>query len=297
MLDLSFLATGFRQHVFTRTGEQDDWVYKVPVAFGRVLPFDITRLEAARPPRRIQRLAQRFLISGPHAVRDRLERWSRNGVRQGSGRALFGRVAATSDKLIRFRDRALITYFTQKRRSEFRRMLEVLEYLSARRADHVLLPYQVIPAGQALLRVGEAALPYAGPILLQRKASFFVSDERSLRAYDWRDLIHAQQHLWAHGVALLETGEILGPRSWSSFDGRLRLADTSSLTRDRRAARESLSTAELDARERHIRRRLREESSTFPAEEYFRFIRAEIHQDAFDRLWRSEFRVRDGVPA
>lgn len=295
MLDLTFLATGFRQHVFTRTDEDDGWVYKVPVAFGHLLPFDHRRLERAAPPRRIQRIAQRLLILGPHALRDRLARSYANAAGRGARGALLGGAQALSERLFDIRDRALVSYFMQKRRREFQRMVALLEYLAARGADHVLVPTRSIADGRARLRVEGATFPYTGPILLQRRTEFFVTSGRSLERYDWRDLVRAQQHLWRYGVAILETGEILGPKSWSLFEGELRLADTSSLTRDYRAAQVSLSKARLDDRERLIKERLRGEGSTFPIDEYFRAVRSEINLDSFHRLWNSAVETRSAV--
>jgi hypothetical protein len=100
-------------------------------------------------------------------------------------------------------------------------------------------------------------------------------------------------------VALLEAADILGPRSWAVVDGRLQLADTGSLTRDHREARRSLAPERLDEREQIVLQRLalRESGSTTLAEEYFRFIRTELHQAAFDRLWCSALRLQDQRPA
>jgi hypothetical protein len=184
----------------------------------------------------------------------------------------------------------------QRRRREFQRMLALLDYLAARKADHVLVPTRSIVGGRALLRVEGGTFPYRGPILLQRRTDFFVTSGRSLERYDWRDLVRAQQHLWRYGVAILETGEILGPKSWSCFEGELRLADTSSLTRDYEAARVSLSEARLDDRERLIRERLRDEGSDFPIDDYFRAVRAEINLESFHELWNSAVQPQSPVP-
>jgi hypothetical protein len=296
LLDLTFLATGYRQHVFTRTDEDDGWVYKVPVAFGHLLPFDYSRLAAAAPRRRTQRIAQRLLIHGPHALRDRLARSDESAAGKSARRALLTGASAVSERLFTLRDRALVSYFMRKRRREFQRMLALLEYLAACKADQVLVPTRSIADSRALLRVDGADFTYTGPILLQRRTAFFVTSGRSLERYDWRDLVRAQQHLWRYGVAILETGEILGPKSWSLFDGQLRLADTSSLTRDYELAQVSLSKARLDDRERLIRERLRTEGSTFPVDEYLRSVRAEINLDNFHRLWKSAVRTQRPVP-
>lgn len=296
MLDLNFLATGYRQHVFTRTDEDDGWVYKVPVAFGQLLPFDYSRLERAAPPRRVQRIAQRLLILGPHALRERLARSHASATGKGTRRVLLSGASAISARLFSLRDRALVSYFMQKRRREFQRMLALLDYLAACQADHVLVPTRSLADGRALLRVKGATFRYRGPILLQRRTEFFVNSGHNLERYDWRELVRAQQHLWRYGVAILETGEILGPKSWSLFEGELRLADTSSLTRDYDAARVSLSDARLDDRERLIRQRLHEEGSDFPIDDYFRSVRAEINLDSFHELWNSAVQPRRLLP-
>lgn len=291
MLDLTFLATGFRQHVFTRTEGDDGWVYKVPVAFGRVLPFDARRVEASRPRGAVRRLAHSILVRGPGTACDRLERSAES---LGRGRVVgnvLHHAARVAGGVRDLRDRALIAVLIHRRLAEFRSMLATLSHLSAEGADHVVLPFRLIPSGEAVLRVGPDAVPYSGPIFVQRRAEIFRVTERSLRSYDWGDLVAAQHLLWSYGVGLVETGEILGPRSWTILEGRLYLVDTSSLTRSRNLARRSLSPEQLDDRERIIEKRLREEGSTFPIDEYFRAVRFAIHQEAFDRLWRSAIRT------
>jgi len=259
MLDLTFLATGYRQHVFTRTGADDGWVYKVPVAFGRVLPFDFGRIETIRPRNPVHGVAHALLIRCPRP-------------------------------LTAVRNRALIAHFSRKRLREFRAMLRLLERLAERGADDVVLPYRSIPDANARLRVAGREYRYAGPVLAQKRADVFRVRAESLRAYDPAELIEAQHRLWAHGFAIVETGEILGPRSWSVVDGRLKLADTSSLTADRRLARQSLAPALLDERQAIVTRKLREAGSTFAIDEYCCTVRSEINEDTFDRLWGAALR-------
>ncbi len=271
MLDLTFLATGFQQHVFGKTGEDDGWVYKIPVAFGRILPLETWRLKSPRARDPVRRIAARLPLRAPR---------------------LTAGLGALQDRL-------LVSYLAWKRLREFQAMQAVMEYLARHELDPILLPYRSIPAGSALLRVGAEVLRYDGPLLIQRRAEILRVRNSSFQAYEWRELIDAQQLLWRYGVALLEPADILGPRSWAVVDGRLQLADTGSLTRDHREARRSLAPERLDERERVVLQRLalRESGSTALAEEYFRFIRAELHQAAFDRLWGSALRPRDQRPA
>jgi hypothetical protein len=47
---LKYYATGFYAHVFLRDDVSDEWVYKVPAAYGYLLPFPTVMHKRRRPP-------------------------------------------------------------------------------------------------------------------------------------------------------------------------------------------------------------------------------------------------------
>jgi hypothetical protein len=63
-LDLTFVRTGDEQHVFVQTGAVDEsWLYKIPAAFGFILPADHPKRPRARGP------GWRWLVRAPGGPR------------------------------------------------------------------------------------------------------------------------------------------------------------------------------------------------------------------------------------
>lgn len=257
-LDLTFLATGFRQHVFTLTAEPDGpWVYKIPAAFGVVMPYP----ERAAHTRTITSVkkalayaARRLPLPGPvHAARNRI----------------------------------FLTHFRWARRRDFLNMLSLLDDLSVRGLADVIVPHQMLRDCEASLRVDGAVIPYQGPMVVQRRVST-VFTKQSLEDFHWRQIIDQQHRLWRGGFGLTEVGEVLGYRSWALVNGHVRLVDTSSLTRDPMRARRPLRPSSLDRQERRVLDHQRDPGTRRVFEDYFRFVRQGIDEPTFDALWEAD---------
>jgi hypothetical protein len=290
-LDLAFLGSGAWQHVFVGSGDGGtEWVFKVPAAFGYTIPLRprLRALTPSRPHKRAlhwlllapDRLAARFDAAGTAPTAD-----TRGWIRRALVPLATRSRAALED--------GVAVYLRRDRRRRFVEMLEVLEQLSADGLADVLLPFRVIRGGAATLRMGDRVVSYQGPILVQRRAAFFGGGGLHVDRFVWQDLIDAQQRLWRRGVAFAEQNQILGPMNWALLDGRLRIADTSSFTRDARLARGLLDDASLDAKEGAVLARL---DGSIPAEslrQYFRFVRSGINRERFDALWRADLKRGD----
>lgn len=263
VLDLTFLASGYRQHAFTPTGRPDDaWVYKIPADFGRVLPYR-HRVGTVPAPTWGKRALQRLVNT------------------------------LTRLRVVWLRDWLLTTYFRVKYRRDFGAMLSLLQELHRRGAADALVPYRVLRGARAVLRVDGRTLPYRGPMLAQRRVALaaFVAAE----PLDATAIVAAQYHLWHQGFALTEPGEILGTRSWALVDGRPLLADTSSLTRRHDLARRCLDARILDRRETEMRRRLAEAGRPSSHDAFFRTMRAGVTVQRLDQLWAKETLTRRAV--
>jgi hypothetical protein len=288
MLDLTFLATGHRQHVFIRSGPmRDDCVYKIPAAPGYVMPY---RHKPGEPPRRVvsKRALHWMLFDVPYLlgrnVRRTLGKRLRPAIRKRLGpltaplRAM-GRLGRTA------RNRVFVAYFRRARARNFATMLEVLEDLAQSGAHRYLVPFRIIRRGTAILRVNNATVPYEGPMLVQRRVDTFFT-KQSLAAFEWDELVAALHALWRHGFALTEKGENLGYRSWALMNGHVRLADTSSLSSDLAIARRSLRDENLDAQERMVLAFHGKSATANAFREFFEYLRRHINQARLDALWR-----------
>lgn len=292
-LDLTFLATGYCQHVFTRTAEPgDDWVYKIPAAFGYILPFKQS-FRVFWPGHLYERALDFALLSLPNALCNRLHnRLTADGEsrRLNMPDSLVAWLLRSIQHLGDAGEQVVAAHCRRARGKMFARMLEMLEYLSRHQLTEIVLPYQIIRDSKAILRVAGNAHRYGGPILVQKRAGLFENGER-LDLFDWDELIQAQQRLWRHGIGFTGLREILGPQSWALLDGHLRLADTSALTRDYHLARRYLSEDQLDLGQRQAMRKLMEAGSSRHSEDYFRFIRKQINRQRFDELWQGAYRA------
>lgn len=254
LLRLDFLATGTWQHVFVE--ERDEaraWVYKIPAAFGRVLPF-------GHP-----------------------QRFRPGGLAAGAAYALGARVPGARE--------LLASRLRRRSAAEFERMLALVELMCAGGLSDLLLPCEVLRDAEAVLLVGGRRTAYRGHVLKQRRAERLFERNENLRALDWGEVVEAHHRLWRHGVTFESTTAVLGLKNWALFEGRLRLFDTSSLTCDPRRVRRALAPAELDRRERWAREKQAAGGDTSePLVEFLRFIRREINCGKLEQLWRADLR-------
>lgn len=273
VMDAQFLATGENQHVFAGSDDIEGtaWVYKIPASFGYTLPFE-HRFQAFRPKNSRERFLRFALVQVPRRVK----------VFQAPRRIGHGLLAA---------------YCKRIRSNDFKRMLDILDYLSEQGVSDIPLPFTVIRKGEILLGIDEATIRYEGPILKQRRADYFFEKSVKLTTFDWSEFVHAQHRLWKRGVGLSSAGEILGPKNWALLDGRIHLADTGALTRDYHEARNCLSEETLDKRQENALDHLKQIGSTDPALEYFLFIRKQINQEKLDELWGADLKDRKSVQA
>ena len=288
-LDLAFLGSGAWQHVFVDGGEAGgggpDWVFKVPAAFGYTAPLR-PRLRALTPSRQHKRVLH-WLLLAPDRLASRFE--GEGSTRTTTSMEWLGRavvpLATTSRAVV---EGSVAAWMRRERRQRFDEMLGFLEQLAADGLDDLLLPYRIIRDGAATLRMTDRVVDYAGPILVQRRAEFFGGGRLHVDRFDWQDLVDAQHRLWRRGIAFAEQNQILGPMNWALHEGRLRIADTSSFTRDARLARRILDDASLDVKEHAVLRRLDPSISSDLVRRYFRFVRSAINRERFDALWRAD---------
>lgn len=127
---------------------------------------------------------------------------------------------------------------------------------------------------------------YRGPAYVQHKAEMFGNDT-PLDAFDWEAIPEAQHRLWRAGVGLGSGAETWGPKNWCRTNrGEIRLADLSSLTRDRERVLNCLSEATRETRRRMLSKRqplrCREQIDL-----YLAFMAERLAREPLDRLWRS----------
>jgi hypothetical protein len=281
-LQLDFLATGTWQHVFvsvdkearaanSQARETEDearaaneevraplrspraWVYKIPAAFGYVLPFE-------HPQRfRSEKLSERTT----HALLARLRR---------------------GEKL-------LAAHLRRRSAERFDAMLALVEFMCESKLSDILLPCEIVRDCEAELHVSGATIAYRGHVLKQRRADYLFERSEHLRSLDWREIVEAHHRLWRHGITFETSTAVLGLKNWALFEGRLRLFDTSSLTSDPRRVSRALAPKELDRREQFARtKQTTGGDASEPLVEFFRFIRREINRAKLEQLWRADLR-------
>lgn len=255
-LQLDFLATGTWQHVFVDAHDgAREWVYKIPAAFGYVLPFD--------HPQRFK--SEKLSTKTSHALLARLPR----------GRKL------------------LAARLKRMSAEKFESMLALVESMCEGGLSDLVLPCEIMRDREALLRMGGANVAYRGAIMKQRRAEHLFERSERLRSLDWGEIVGAHHRLWRHGVTFDTSTAVLGLKNWALFEGRLRLFDTSSLTSDPRMVRRALAPKELDRREEYTREKQAAAAGGDPPEplvEFFRFIRGEINRGKLEQLWRADLR-------
>jgi hypothetical protein len=267
-LQLDFLATGTWQHVFVNAQAEDggtngdaraadggrrEWVYKIPAAFGYVLPFD--------HPQRFR--SESLATKTSHALLARLPRGER--------------------------------FLAERLRSQsvdkFQKMLALVEFMCEGGLSDILLPCEIVRDADAVLRVDGKGVAYSGAILKQRRADYLFERSERLRTLDWGEIVEAHHRLWRHGITFTTSTAVLGLKNWALSEGRLRLFDTSSLTRDPRRVSRALAPRELDRREEYTRaKQTAGGDSSEPLVEFFRFIRGEINRGKLEQLWRADLR-------
>jgi hypothetical protein len=266
-LHLRFLATGDNQHVFVdRDQTQCQWVYKIPSAFGYILPWDHPRRLKRQPPRgRLKLFAYRQLFAPSPAV---------------AGRNAGSKDRWTPDTRLEW---AWAQYIRWNSARRFKRMCQLMEVLSERGGRDLLVPYQVNSGTSAVLYVEDRALPWSGTLLMQRRIEF-RSLKQIIEHGQWETLIEAQHRLWRHGIAV---ADVVRYTSWVLYDGQPRLADGDSLTDSLKIARTHVSPAILDLEASIIRRRVKG-VRTEPLEEYQAYMSAHISQRMLAQLWRTD---------
>lgn len=282
LLNLSFLSTGESQHVFLETGQEDpQWVYKLPAAFGYILPISHGR-QRFRPRNRRELLVRLVTMRLPRFLQRKLEapRPERGFVPK--------RVLVLCHRASVWLGNGLLAAYCRRRnRKRFQRMLGLIEYVTRHGLDDILLPYRTIRRGRALLRVEGRTISYKGPILVQKRASFFERPS-GFDTFCWADLVEAEHRLWRHGVGFGTFAETVGPKNWALSGGRLLLADTGSLTRDIRVALHTLRSDKVERKLRNMMERLRDRGQEAGAEEYFRFVLSEINSEKLREIWRAD---------
>src|SRR5262249_9270653 len=76
-------------------------------------------------------------------------------------------------------------------------------------------------------------------------------------------------------------------KPWSVLDGRVRLFDTSGLTRDLEKVQRHMGEEHLERREQIAVREWAQVGGDSSAGEYCRFLRAKLTQERLRRLWRA----------
>ena len=290
-LDLTEFACGTRQRVFLPTGKNDDgWVYKLPSTSGATEHYGL-ELRAYRPTGALTSMLYQAFVQLPGDRHQRhLARLERDGAPAARVRAAENRYRGMCEA----RGRSLAAAYRWTRRRHFRKMIALARDIAGRDLADVLLPFHVLLEATAILRAGSAVERYRGAVLVQLRADFFDRSGR-FDAFSWDDVITAQHRLWRAGVGLSDANEILGPKNWALVDGRLKLADLSSLTRNARHVRRLLAKEVLDERQGQVLRRIAREDSPEQldlAQRYFTHVREQIDQASFDQLWRSEEALR-----
>lgn len=290
-LDLTSLACGSRQHVFLPTGAPDhSWVYKLPSTSNVTEHYGLD-LGEYRPTGPVTSMLYHAFVRLPNERhRRRLAALERDGASQREVSAAMRR----HQMICETRGRSLAPAYRWTRRRHFRHMVTLADALAVEGFADIMLPFRILRAESATVRIGAHVGTYRGPIVRQQRADFFDRSGR-FDAFVWEDVIVTQHRLWRHGVGLSDANEILGPKNWALLSGRLRLADLSSLTRNARTVRRLLADDVLDERQGRVLRRLTSEGELGMAEtarRYFQYVRAQINQSRFDQLWRRATALR-----
>ncbi len=270
-LALNYLATGEYQHVFQRAGESGDpWVFKIPAAFGFVLPFEQPQ-RFFWPETLCEKLIYHATLSLPQYLERRISKRLTAIDGHGPMRRLGVRLAARYCRLVRLRC--------------FREMLGVIDRVASHGLSEILLPYRIIRRCRARLDVDGRQTRYEGPMLVQRRALLF-EEGVDFVSVNWQDIVDAQHMLWKCGIGVSGGGEMLGTRSWALLDDRISLADTSALTTNKSQIRANIQPELLDKAQNEAVRHL-DANGLGRANYYLTRIRQEINLKRFNELWGS----------
>lgn len=292
MFDLTYFATGYWQHVFTRTGGANNgWVYKIPAAFGYVMPF--TRPGTVFSARNAYERALKFvLVVAANGFCKRV--FARAEAVRGRGHAVAGwaLLELLAETIRAYNTKVLFAYCKAMRRRKFSAMLRVMDYVSDCGLGEILFPYKIARKAEAVLRVNGTVGFYKGPMLIQKMADCVFERGESVGSFNWSEVVVGEQRLWRVGVGFSAWREILGP--WGLLDGHARVFDTSGLTRERERARAAAGEGRLDRMQKGVLEEWTEGDCRGAAEEYFGFIREEINQERMDELWGADLKWSAG---
>ena len=127
---------------------------------------------------------------------------------------------------------------------------------------------------------------YCGWVYLQERVEVF-SNATEVGGLDWSEIVAVQKALWSLGVGLGKSAETWGPSNWClTAAGRIRLADTSSLTRGRNQV-----SKQLEAKTRENRLRVvadaQQPGSRSEIGRYFDFIGENLNHASLEACWKS----------
>jgi hypothetical protein len=256
--ELGFIATGGNQHVFEDLSGDSEWVFKIPAAFGRIVPWNHQRrLRRAEPRNRAYRLIYRALFAP-------------------RGTPLDSRIEPVGAA-----QRMWARYIERNASRRFHSMLRIMDTLSRCGGADLLLPYTV-ESGPVVLHMDGRIISYPGPVLRQRRAVFrrvpdVIADN------GWDELVSAQHRLWRFGVA---TADVIRHTSWALHDGRPCIADGDSLTTRTAVAQGYVSPAVLDRERDLVRRVVRQTGSDVNAEAFLTFMARHINRQALQAQWK-----------
>ncbi len=287
-LQLTFLTTGATQHVFTNSKQPENgWVYKIPAAFGRVVPLR-TGARSIEPWNRSLAVLQVLFYKFPSKLAALTHKTGKQAdFEYILAKSLNAVAIKLTTILAHAGDCLLSAYLRYGHKKRFHSMLLILDALSKGGLNDVLLPYRIIPHARATLWVNGKSFAYQGPILMQRRADRFFEHAEQVEEFDWQQFITAQQKLWRSGFALSDAAEVLGPSNWALLDGRVRLGDTLSLTTNYEEAIDTLNHKILDDREQWLLG-LMVETERPRTVEFFTQVRGEINADCLKQLWKTD---------
>jgi hypothetical protein len=128
---------------------------------------------------------------------------------------------------------------------------------------------------------------YCGSAYVQCKVEFFGNDT-PLDSFDWEAIAEVQHRLWRMGVGLGSGGETWGPRNWCcTNEGKIRLADLSSLSPDIDLVRRRLSDSTRKLRRRQLRK-CQPVHCLQQIDRYLVFVQDRLQRESLDLLWRAD---------
>jgi hypothetical protein len=268
-LHLRFFATGGNQHVFEETsGAFGEWVFKVPSAFGFVVPWDHPRRLRRKPPRNpVWRVLYRWLFAPTP-----------------SEQAAVADPAARRWSPTRPLEQAWAQYIRWSSTRRFNRMVRLMGDISAMGGSDLLLAYRVLEQRPVVLEVSDREIRYEDPVVMQQRARFRKMHE-IIDEGDWESLVEAQYRLWRLGFAV---ADVIRHTSWVMQDGQPQLADADSLTDDLSKARVHVSDWVHADEAEMVMRALKGVPTRRSPDEFLDFMRRHINVEALERHWGAD---------